>query len=76
MLIRLSRVVWWAGVYPLSWQLVATQASVIIAAPATAFTALKSLGVIDWVGRATPGGEPYEAKHKSGGDGRRACLLS
>nr|DAZ29904.1 MAG TPA: hypothetical protein [Caudoviricetes sp.] len=42
MLIRLSRVVWWAGVYPLSWQLVATQASVIIAAAATAFTALKS----------------------------------
>ena len=59
------------GVYPLSWQLVATQASVIIiAAAATAFTALKSLGMIDWVGRATPGGEPYEAKHKSGGDGR------
>lgn len=57
-------------VYPLSWQLVATQVSVIIAAAATVFTALKSLGMIDWVGRATPGGEPYEAKHKSGGDGR------
>ena len=59
----LSFVVWWARVYPLSWQLVATQTSVIIAAAATAFTALKSLGVIDWVGRATPGGEPYEPRH-------------
>ena len=61
----LSFVVWWAGVYPLSWQLVATQASVIIAAAATAFTALKSLGVIDWVGRATPGGETYTARHSN-----------
>lgn len=66
----LSLVVWWAGAYPMSWQLIASQASVVIAAAATAFTVLKSIGVIDWVGRATPGGEPYEAKHKSGGDGR------
>ena len=54
----------------MTWQLIASQASVVIAAAATAFTVLKSIGVIDWVGRATPGGEPYEAKHKSGGEGR------
>lgn len=47
----------------MTWQLIASQASVVIAAAATAFTVLKSLGVIDWVGRATPGGETYTARH-------------
>lgn len=61
----LSLVVWWAGAYPMSWQLIASQASVVIAAAATAFTALKSIGVIDWVGRATPGGESYKPRHVS-----------
>ena len=49
----------------MTWQLIASQASVVIAAAATAFTVLKSLGVIDWVGRATPGGESYEPRHVS-----------
>lgn len=63
----LSLVVWWAGAYPMTWQLIASQASVVIAAAATAFTVLKSIGVIDWVGRATPGGESYEPRHVSEG---------
>ena len=49
----------------MTWQLIASQASVVIAAAATAFTVLKSLGVIDWVGRATPGGETYTARHSN-----------
>ena len=61
----LSLIVWWAGAYPMTWQLIASQASVVIAAAATAFTVLKSLGVIDWVGRATPGGEHYAARHSN-----------
>ena len=54
-----------AGLVPMTWQLIASQASVVIAAAATAFTVLKSLGVIDWVGRATPGGEKYKPLHSS-----------
>lgn len=64
----LSVVVWAAGHYPLTWKLLATQAGVIFATLTVAFRILKALGVIDWVGRVTPGGEPriavpYMPKH-------------
>ncbi|QPK80828.1 hypothetical protein G7Y41_07140 [Schaalia sp. ZJ405] len=62
----LSVVIWWAGAYPASWQLIATQASVVIASAAAAFTILKQVGVIDWIGHVTPGGEAYTPKHREG----------
>lgn len=62
----LGIVVWYAGAYPLTWRLIATQASVIAASAATSFTILKQLGVIDWVGQVTPGGEEYVPKHAAG----------
>ena len=55
--IVLSIVLWWAGAYPLTAQLVWSQASVIIATATVAFALLKKVGVIDWIGRVTPGGE-------------------
>ena len=55
--IVLSLALWWAGAYPLTAQLVWSQASVIIATATVAFALLKKLGVIDWIGRVTPGGE-------------------
>ena len=54
----LGVVVWYAGAYPATWRLIATQVSVVIAAASTAFTLLKRVGLIDWIGRVTPGGEP------------------
>lgn len=53
----LSILLWWAGAYPLTAQLVWSQASVIIATATAAFALLKKVGVIDWIGRVTPGGE-------------------
>ena len=53
----LSLALWWAGAYPLTAQLVWSQASVIIATATAAFTLLKRIGAIDWIGRVTPGGE-------------------
>lgn len=60
----LSIIVWAAGHYPATWQLIVTQAGVIFAALTVAFRILKALGFIDWVGRVTPGGEPrYQPQH-------------
>ena len=56
-------VIWWAGTYPASWELIATQTAVVAGVMQASFTVLKRLGVIDWVGRATPGGEPYTPRH-------------
>ena len=55
--IVLSLALWWAGAYPLTAQLVWSQASVIVATATVAFALLKKVGVIDWIGRVTPGGE-------------------
>ena len=53
----LGVVIWFAGAYPASWQLIVTQASVVLGAATAAFTVLKRIGAIDWIGRVTPGGE-------------------
>lgn len=55
--IILSLALWFAGAYPLTAQLIWSQASVIIATATVAFALLKKVGVIDWIGRVTPGGE-------------------
>lgn len=55
--IILSLALWFAGAYPLTAQLIWSQASVIIATATVAFALLKKFGVIDWIGRVTPGGE-------------------
>jgi hypothetical protein len=59
----LAVVIWAIGAYPATWELFVTQATVIIGAASMAFTVLKSVGVIDWIGRVTPGGEVYQPKH-------------
>lgn len=61
--VLLSLVIWYAGHYPISWKQIVTQAMMILGILTAAFRILKALGVIDWVGRVTPGGEPYEPKH-------------
>lgn len=52
----------WVGVYPPSWQLVATQTSVVSDATSTDFSMHKGIGVIDRVDYVTPGGEPYQVE--------------
>lgn len=59
----LSLILWFAGAYPLTAKLIWSQASVIIATATVAFALLKKLGVIDWIGRVTPGGETSQPKH-------------
>ncbi|MDU5379987.1 MAG: hypothetical protein E6132_08100, partial [Actinomyces sp.] len=66
--ILLGVLVWAAGAYPASWRIFCTQAGVVIGAASAAFTILKQIGLIDWVGRVTPGGEPYEPKHLANPD--------
>lgn len=61
--VLLSLVIWYAGHYPISWKQIVTQAMMILGILTAAFRILKALGVIDWVGKITPGGEPYEPKH-------------
>ncbi|MDK6243228.1 hypothetical protein QP093_06745, partial [Pauljensenia sp. UMB10120] len=66
--VLLGVVIWLAGVYPASWRIFCTQAGVIIGAATASFTVLKRVGLIDWIGRVTPGGESsdsesYRPKH-------------
>lgn len=61
--------VWAAGAYPWAWESAATVWSIIVASSQTAFTILKRIGIIDWVGRVTPGGEPYRPRHREAVDG-------
>lgn len=53
----LGILIWFAGAYPATWQLILTQAGVILGAATAAFAILKKWGLIDWIGRVTPGGE-------------------
>ena len=53
----LGLLIWFAGAYPATWQLIVTQVGVILGAATAAFALLKKIGVIDWIGRVTPGGE-------------------
>ena len=64
----LGVVIWFAGAYPASWQLIVTQASVVLGAATAAFTLLKRVGAIDWIGRVTPGGETKIADTTEGRD--------
>lgn len=57
--------VWLVGVYPWAWQYVVSVWAVVLASAQTAFTILKRFGVIDWIGRATPGGEEYQPRHSN-----------
>ena len=66
--VALAVVIWFAGAYPASWRIFCTQAGVIIGAATASFTVLKRVGLIDWIGRVTPGGESsdsesYRPKH-------------
>lgn len=53
-----TTIVWIATAYPAHWATVATAATGFIGAATTAFALLKRIGLIDWIGRITPGGEP------------------
>ncbi|MBB6333627.1 hypothetical protein [Schaalia hyovaginalis] len=60
--------VWAAGAYPWAWEYLVSVWAVIIASAQTAFTILKRIGVIDWIGRVTPGGEGYAPRHAETGE--------
>lgn len=66
--IVLSAIIWWAGAYQATWRMLTAQAAVIAGCMQAAFTLLKSLGVLDWAGSVTPGGETradYQARHRA-----------
>lgn len=52
----------WVGVYPPSWQLAATQTSVVSDATSTDFSMHKGIGVLDRVDYVTSGGEHYQVE--------------
>ncbi|MDO4791829.1 MAG: hypothetical protein Q3999_05040 [Buchananella hordeovulneris] len=54
----LTAIVWLATAYPVHWATLAAATTSFIGAATTAFTLLKRSGLIDWIGRVTPGGEP------------------
>ncbi len=66
-----SVVIWLVSSYPLSWRLVATQASGILGVAWAVYQALAAVRVgdvrlIDWIGIRTPGGQTradYRARH-------------
>lgn len=60
----LSVLIWYAGHYPITWKQIVTQAMMGFGILTISFRALKAAGVIDWVGRVTPGGEPYVGRHR------------
>lgn len=58
-------VVWVAGSYPATWQLIVSQASVFLGVAWSVYqilTGIKISGhsILDWVGAATPGGQSLE----------------
>lgn len=63
----LSVALWYAGGHQEQVASLLATAGVVVGAIQTGFTALKELGVLDWVGQVTPGGEPsprkYEPRH-------------
>lgn len=65
----LAAVVWVAGHYPLAWEMLVTQAGIIFLNLTIAFRILKALGVIDWIGRVTPGGEAKPAARHLASEG-------
>ncbi|WP_136192453.1 MULTISPECIES: hypothetical protein [Actinomyces] len=68
----LSVVIWWAGAYPATWEMLTAQAAVALGCIQTSFTLLKQWGVLDWLGAVTPGGESreaYQARHRADNTG-------
>ena len=58
----LSVVIWFAGAYPLTWQMILTQAGLILGYATAAYWILQRITIngvslLDWVGLITPGGE-------------------
>ena len=60
--IVLSVAIWFAGAYPLTWQMILTQAGLILGYATAAYWILQRITIngtslLDWVGLVTPGGE-------------------
>lgn len=58
----LSIVIWFTGAYPLTWQMILTQAGLILGYATAAYWILQRITIngvslLDWVGLITPGGE-------------------
>lgn len=58
----LSVAIWFAGAYPLTWQMILTQTGMILGYATAAYWILKKITIngtplLDWIGRVTPGGE-------------------
>lgn len=60
--------IWWQQGHPTQWEAIVAQVTVVLGVAQTTFTLLKQWGVIDWVGRVTPGGEEntpaYTPRHQ------------
>lgn len=58
-----SLAVWVSGSYPATWQLIVSQASVFLGVAWSVYQILTGIkinghSILDWVGAATPGGQP------------------
>lgn len=58
----LSVAIWFAGAYPLTWQMILTQTGLILGYATATYWILKRLTIngtplLDWIGLITPGGE-------------------
>lgn len=61
--VALSIAIWFAGAYPLTWQMILTQTGMILGYATATYWILKRLTIngtplLDWIGCVTPGGEP------------------
>ena len=59
----LSVAIWFAGAYPLTWQMILTQTGMILGYATASYWILKritinGISLLDWIGLITPGGEP------------------
>ena len=57
--------VWVSGSYPATWRLLVTQLSVFLGVAWSVYTMLSAVringaSILDWVGAATPGGQPLD----------------
>lgn len=57
--------VWLSGSYPATWRLLVTQMSVFLGVAWSVYTMLSAVringaSILDWVGAATPGGQPLD----------------
>lgn len=61
----ITAAVWVSGAYPATWQLIVSQATVFLGTAWSVYQVLASIKIngwslLDWVGAATPGGQPME----------------